>query len=188
MGAIQQAINQMTSSALGAAVGVKAAQMAEQQKKSTEIEKQKAEADKAKNEELIKIEKQKAADLKQAQDIALTKQDISEAKTEMSKVEEKLQGQNLARKENLQEAKKLKGEIADLQSQQENLTTEQRYEGYSESIDKDISKREKQIGHLSYERKKINLSKKQLAEELGAKKEVIQGYEDVLTKLRGGVK
>lgn len=40
MGQIQQAINQMTSSTLGAAVGIKAAEMAKQQKIATETQKQ----------------------------------------------------------------------------------------------------------------------------------------------------
>lgn len=177
MGAIQQAINQMASSTLGAAVGVKAAQMANEQKKSTEVEKQKAE-----------IEKQKAADLKRAQDISITQQDIAAAKTDLSKIEQGLSEQNTARKENLTERQKLKGEIVDKRYEQELLTTEERYEGRSEEIENAISKKEKQIGHLNYERKKINAARKQLMQEQEAKKISLQGSIELLEKLKGGAK
>lgn len=177
MGAIQQAINQMTGSALGGAVGIKAAQMANEQKKSTETQKQIAEA-----------EKQKAAELKRAQDISITQQDIAAAKTDLSKIEKGLSEQEVARQANLTERKKLKGEIADKRIEQENLTVGEMYEGRSGEIESAISKKEKQIGHLNYERKKINAARKQLMQEQEAKKISLEGSMKLLEKLKGGAK
>lgn len=170
MGAIQNSINQMTTGALGAAVGIKAAEMANEQKKSTEIE------------------KQKAADLKRAQDISITQQDIAAAKTDLSKIEQGLSEQNTAHKENLTESRKLKGEIADKREQEEYLTTSDIYEGRYEEIENAISKKEKQIGRLNYERKKINAARKQLMQEQEAKKISLQGSMELLEKLKGGSK
>lgn len=170
MGAIQNSINQMTTSALGAAVGVKAAEMAQEQKKATEIE------------------KQKAADLKRAQDISITQQSIAAEETELSKIEQGLSEQNIARKENLTERKRIEGEIKDKRHEEEFLTTEDRYEGRSYAIEDAISKREKQIRHLNYERKKINAARKQLMQEQEAKKISLQGSKELLEKLKGGSK
>lgn len=164
MGAIQQAINQITNSALGAAVGVKAAEIAQSQKEekqfnaamqATELPVQEAEL--------------KSAAAEAQKDLALEQNTLEYQK----KVGEIYDVKN----------KILKTDKGEMNPDRYEAIAEHRIgQARADSVDKE------NLIKLNYSKEKIQLSKKIHEAQIEAKKEQSRLIADRLEKLKGGKK
>ncbi len=182
MGAIQQAINQMTSSALGAAVGVKAAQMADEQKKANEIQKQIAE----KEAEAQRQEKEFNATMKQAE------MPVQQAELKLAQAEAKkdlgLEENTLNYQKKAEEIYKVKNEI--LKTEKGEMNPD-RYEAIAEHRMGQLrgeTRDKENLIKLNYSKEKIKLSKELHQAQVAAKQEQSRLITERIKQLKGGVK
>ena len=164
MGQIQQAINQMTSSALGAAVGIKAAQMAQAQKQEQQFNAAMKQAEMPVQQAQAKLEASEAE-----RTVALDNWDKDMDKEIQDEIEQKV------------------GEVVDakgkISPKQRKKITDEAYRNWDP-----VHKAGVEDINYRYDEKKIELSQKVAKKTITAKNKQAKLIAERIKQLKGGIK